>query len=118
MPIADSLTLSDGTTNHVYDIVSTGEFKKQRKNFSAALDKPELLLTSNQLDPKTNILRSLLRLDTTVSDAGGEYGSIKGSFVMEVPLNVATDADVQKVRAQFVAALSSGNVTAMLQRGT
>lgn len=118
MPITDQVTLTDGTTNHVYDIVSAGEFKKQRKNFSAPLDKPEQLLTSNQLNEKTNVLRSLVRLQTTVIDGGGEVGDIKGSFVLEVPLNVATDADVQKVRAQLVAFLTSANVSALLQRGS
>lgn len=118
MPIADQQVLSDGTTNHTYDIVSVGEFKKTRKNFSAPLDKPEVLQTSSVLNEKTNILRLTGGLKTTMVDAGGEYGDIRGYFVFEVPLNVAADADVQKVRAQLAAFMTAGNVTALMQRGS
>lgn len=97
-----SVTVSDGSVNHIYDITSIGDGSSVRSDTTATLDQPALVTVKHQNLGKDLALRkrSLLRFDTTVEDAEGNQGVITAYTVVDVPSKIATQAQVLKVLAQ------------------
>jgi hypothetical protein len=111
----ETLTYNDGTDDHVYSTVITGDYKRVRRVADTELDRPELLTISHQVNEKTNISRSLVKFDTVVETAGGVKGNIRAHVVLEIPREVAVLADVTKVVAQLTAFLGvAGNVDKLI----
>lgn len=104
----ETLTLSDGSANHAYGVVSTGDYKRIRKTpIVDALDNDELLTISHETDTKRGITRSKIGFDSDVEDAAGNEGKIRIYTVYEIPTNVALLADVTKVANQHRALLAT-----------
>jgi len=97
----EQLTLSDGSANHAYSTVVTGDYKRIRRVPSTDLNAPELFTISHQLNG--DVSRSLLRFDTTIEGTAGELGVISVQRVISIPRNLATPELVKKVWAQSIA---------------
>lgn len=113
MAFTADITLSDGTTNHVYsDVGGSGLFDRQRRNAAAPLDQPEDLRISHQITGSalTTTNRSRVQLSKVVEDASGNQGTIKVSLLVQTPAKITTAAAVLLVQKQLVAFMSDGNL--------
>lgn len=111
----ETLTLTDGTVNHAYGVVSQGDYKRIRKTpITDVLDNDELLTISHEVDTKKGITRSRIGFDTDVEDAAGNEGRIRIYTVYEIPNNVAVLADVTKVANQHRALLATSGFDAKI----
>lgn len=97
----ETLTYSDGSANHAYSTVITGDYRRVRQVPGTAFDKPENLTIQHTLDEKNSISRSLVKFSTVVEDAAGKKGEVIAHLVITVPREVAVLADVTKVFNQL-----------------
>lgn len=113
MAFTADITLSDGTSNHIYsDVGSSGLFDRMRREAAAPLDQPADLRISHQVTGTllTTTNRSRVLLEKTVEDASGNQGIIRVSILTQVPVKIATAAQVLLVQKQAVAFASDVNL--------
>jgi hypothetical protein len=109
--------ISDGTDNHVYDVVAIGSYNCVRREAGAALDQPATLTVSHQhtgsgLSSKT---RSLVRFDRVVEDGDGNQATQSAYLVVETPTKISSDASIKKTITELTSFLAiSGYVDKLL----
>lgn len=104
----ETLTLSDGTSNHAYSTISTGALSRLRRVSETDLNTPETLEIKHEQNDKTNVSRSLVKFSTRVVNATtGKAADVIVHAVLTVPRDVATATDVTKVVNQFNAFMAT-----------
>lgn len=106
----DTPNISDGTSNHVYSLVSLGagkDISSVRRESAAAADQPATLTIKHQTTGKdlatTN--SSLIRFDRVVEDAGGNQGTVSAYLVFRWPPKVTDAATALKSVTELVSFL-------------
>lgn len=107
----ETLTYSDGTNDHAYSTVVTGDYKRVRRVPDTELDTPELLTISHDVNSKTNVSRSLVKFEKVLENEAGVKGTISIHKVITIPREIAVLADVTALEAQMAAMMAvSGNL--------
>lgn len=109
---SNDITLSDGTTNHVYSLVGMSLLDSTRRNAAATLDQPEEMRISHQITGSglSTYNRSRVYLSKVVEDSEGNQGEIKVSLLVQVPAKVTTASAVLLVAKQMVAFMTDANI--------
>lgn len=111
--------LTDGTTDHDYDLRSINGSQTIRADIAATQNEPATLTISHSKSGtgESQVQNSLVRFDRTVSDADGNQGVISAYLVLRNPVKTATAAQVLQVIKQLVDLLNTGTNATMVING-
>lgn len=105
----DTPNISDGTSNHVYSLVSLGADKVEsvRRETAAAADQPAHLTIKHQVigTGDSSVNSSLVRFDRVVERADGTQGTVSAYLVFRWPPKVCDAATAQKSLNELIAFL-------------
>lgn len=112
--------LTDGTTDHDYDLREIGNQKSVRYDIASELDKPATLTISHQTTGSgTKTMRSsVLRFDAVREREVDEaQGTDSVYLVVRTPVKVSTTADVKKLVSQLADFLGTATYVDKLLAG-
>jgi hypothetical protein len=116
----NNVTVSDGTSDHIYGLTETGVKRSVRSETAAALAVPANLRIQHEILAAGTInqrQRSLVSFDRVVDDALGNYGTIRCNFTLDIPEKIATSAEVvltAKEMILFLNGTSYANLTKII----
>jgi hypothetical protein len=97
----DTANISDGTSNHVYSLVTLGEkgqIASERTEASAPADQPAKLTIKHKTvgTELATEAQSMIRFDRVVEDANGNQGTVSHQLTSRWPVKICTSATAQK----------------------